>query len=155
MTGWHRRLPRVSFTLLFVISCPPIIRMAGKGCKCIKNCGRWVSHVGNTCGTCKKASGTENCNSSNRYSSKLCINECGSQVSCKGNMCLTCAEAQGLSTGNVTGQSRANSKAYKGIRRDAAIAAAAEYESLHSNFDNSSRAQARLLLWRQPVSQSS
>ena len=42
-------------------------------------------HAGNTCGTCKKASGKENC-SSNRNSGNRCINKCGSSVGCKGNM---------------------------------------------------------------------
>ena len=113
--------------------------MAGKGNKCIKNCGRQVSHAGNTCGTFNKASGTENCNSSNRSSSSLCINECGSRVSYKGNMCLTCAEAQGLSSGDVTGQS----KARNAIKRDANDAAVAKYERLYSDVDNSIGAQAK------------
>jgi hypothetical protein len=60
-------------------------------------------------------------------------------------MCLPCAEAQGLSSGDITGKKKANNKAYDGIRRDATIAAATEYESLHSNVDNSSRAQANAL----------
>jgi len=60
-------------------------------------------------------------------------------------MCLPCAEAQGLSSGDITGKKKANNKAYDGIRRDATIAAATEYESLHSNVDNSSRAQVNAL----------
>ena len=139
MIGRLLRLPHVSFTFLFVISCPPIIRMVNT---CMKNCGKQVSYAGNTCGTCKNACGKENCNISYCYSSNLCINKCGSKVSSKGNMCLPCAEAHGLSSGNITGQKKANDTAYRGIRRDAAIAAVAKYESLHSNVDNSSRAQA-------------
>ena len=104
-----------------------------------------VSHVGNTCGACKKASGLENCNSSNRKSGNLCINECVSFVNSKGNMCLPCAKSKGLSSGDITGQSKANNKKYLGPKRDAATAAAAEYESVHSNVDISSRSQANAL----------
>ena len=60
-------------------------------------------------------------------------------------MCLPCAEAQGLSSGDISGKMKASNKLYKGIRRDAATAAAAEYESVHSNVNNSSRAQANAL----------
>ena len=126
----------MSFTFLFVISCPPIIRMVNT---CITNCDRRVSYSGNTCSTCNKASGTENCNIINRQSPILCINECGSKVSCKGNMCLPCAKAQGLSSGDITGQKKIISTQ----KSDAIKAAAAEYESLHSNVDNSSKAQAK------------
>ena len=60
-------------------------------------------------------------------------------------MCLPCAKSKGLSSGDITGQSKANNKKYLGPKRDAATAAAAEYESVHSNVDNSSRAQANAL----------
>jgi hypothetical protein len=109
--------------------------------KCIKKCGRQVSHAENTCGTCKKASEMESCNIINRTSSNLCINNCGSGVACKGNICLTCAEAQGLTSGDITGKL----KAFNGIRSDAATATAAKYERLYSNVDNSSKAQAKAL----------
>ena len=56
-------------------------------------------------------------------------------------MCLPCAESQELPNGDITGKLKANNE----IRRDAATAAAAEYESVHSNVDNSSRAQANVL----------
>jgi hypothetical protein len=109
--------------------------------KCIKNCGIRVSYAGNSCDTYKKASGKENCNS-NRFSSNLCILKCGSRVAYKGDMCLSCTEAHGLSSGDITGQLKDYNKKYLGPKRDAATAAAAVYESLHSNVDNSSRAQA-------------
>ena len=60
-------------------------------------------------------------------------------------MCIPCAEAQGLSSGDITGQVKANNKANKGIRRDTLNATAAKYESLHSNVNSSSRAQAKAL----------
>ena len=56
-------------------------------------------------------------------------------------MCLPCTESQELSGGNITKKS----KAKKGIRRDAVIAAAAKYKSLYSNVDSSCRAQAKAL----------
>ena len=59
-------------------------------------------------------------------------------------MCLPCAEAQGLSSGDISGKMKASNKLYKGIRRDADTAAA-EYKGVHSNVDNSSRAQANAL----------
>ena len=116
--------------------------MGGKGNNCIKNCDRQVSHKGNTCGTCMEASGKENCNSGNHNSGQPCINKCGKRVAYKGNMCFTCTEAQGLSSGDITGKLKVYTKAYKGNRRDATNAAAAVYESLHSNVDKSSKAQA-------------
>ena len=60
-------------------------------------------------------------------------------------MCLSCAKAHGLSSGDITGQVKANNETYLGTKRDAATAAAAEYESLHSIVDNSSKAQANAL----------
>ena len=42
-------------------------------------------------------------------------------------MCIPCAEAQGLSSGDITGQVKANNKANKGIRRDTLNATAAKY----------------------------
>ena len=70
----------------------------------------------------------ENCNISNRTTDNLFINEFGSRVNFKGNRCLPCAEVHALSSGDIT----VKSKADKGIRRDAATAAAAEYERLYS-----------------------
>jgi hypothetical protein len=128
---------------------PPIIRMAGKGNKCIKNCGRRVSHVGNTCGTCIKAGGKENI--SNRQTITLCISGCGSIVGCKGNMCLNCwlqgDYVPSLRRGrrivewrhHRTKEEKQHSLRWK--KRETFNAVAAEYESLHSNVDNSSRAQ--------------
>ena len=60
-----------------------------------------------------------------------------------GNMFLPCAEAQELPNGNITGKLKTPSN---GIRRDAATAAAAEYERLYSNVDNSIRAHVKALV---------
>jgi hypothetical protein len=57
-------------------------------------------------------------------------------------MCLPCLKSKGLSSGDITGQTKANNKKYLGPKRDAATAAAAKYESVHSNVNISSRAQA-------------
>ena len=46
-----------------------------------------------------------------------------------------------MPNGDITGKLKANS----GIRRDAATAAAAEYKNVHSNVNNSSRAQVYAL----------
>ena len=65
--------------------------------------------------------------------------DCGSRVAYKGNVCLTCAVAQGLSSGDITGQT----KAHNVIRSDTVTAAVAEYERLHADVDNSIGAQTK------------
>ena len=66
-------------------------------------------------------------------------------------MCLPCAESQELPNGDITGKLKANNE----IRRDAATAAAAKYERLYSNVDNSIRAHVKALAVAKPISQSS